>query len=281
MAALSTMSTSGVLARSVTLPVPIQIRVRCVIAALVLYLVLKLQKKKVALPGRRFGWQIVVASILMGLHWIFYFYALFFSNVAIGMLSLFTYTIFTALLEPVVLKTKFQLRHIPLTLIGMLGLYLLIPSEEVDNDYGLGIVCGVISALAYTFRNLSMKQSIATVDGVSLMFFQMLILSIVMFGTVFFYPADVLIIGFANNWELILVLGIVTSALGHTLFVSSLAYFSTTALSILSNLIPIFGIAMGYFFLSESPQAKILIGGALILMTSFIEGYFSWMKSEK
>jgi len=44
----------------------------------------------------------------MGGHWITYFYALKLSNVAIGMLSLFAYPIFTALLEPFFIKVKFD-----------------------------------------------------------------------------------------------------------------------------------------------------------------------------
>ena len=42
----------------------------------------------------------------MGGHWITYFYALKFSNVAIGMLSLYTFPVMTALLEPFFIKVK-------------------------------------------------------------------------------------------------------------------------------------------------------------------------------
>ena len=48
----------------------------------------------------------------MGTHWVTYFYALQWSNVAIGMLSLFTYPVITALLEPLFFNTRFQLRHL-------------------------------------------------------------------------------------------------------------------------------------------------------------------------
>ena len=42
----------------------------------------------------------------MGAHWVTYFYALKLSNVALGVLSLYTFPIFTAILEPVFLKIK-------------------------------------------------------------------------------------------------------------------------------------------------------------------------------
>ena len=44
----------------------------------------------------------------MGTHWIIYFISLKLSNVAIGMLSVFTYPVITAFLEPILLGNKFK-----------------------------------------------------------------------------------------------------------------------------------------------------------------------------
>ena len=63
----------------------------------------------------------------MTTHWVTYFYALQWSNVAIGMLSLFTYPVITALLEPLILKTKFQKHHLILGFIVLIGVYFLAP----------------------------------------------------------------------------------------------------------------------------------------------------------
>ncbi|MDP4680797.1 MAG: DMT family transporter, partial [Cyclobacteriaceae bacterium] len=73
-------------------------------------------------------------------------------------------------------------------------------------------------------------------------------------------------------------LGIFTTAIGHTMFVVSFKNFSITAVSIISNLTPLFGIILGYFVLGEAPQGKALIGGAII-MTSVIAESFRTFKS--
>ena len=51
---------------------------------------------------------LIVSSLFMAGHWITYFYALKLSNVAIGMLSLYTFPVMIAFLEPVFLKVKFN-----------------------------------------------------------------------------------------------------------------------------------------------------------------------------
>jgi drug/metabolite transporter (DMT)-like permease len=80
----------------------------------------------------------------MGLHWITYFYSLQLSNVAIGMLSLFTYPVMTSLLEPVFLKTQFSKMHLLLGVLVLIGIYFLAPSFDTENDYFLAILIGLL-----------------------------------------------------------------------------------------------------------------------------------------
>ncbi|MGB3144105.1 MAG: DMT family transporter, partial [Maribacter sp.] len=119
-------ATSGALGRYVQLPVPVTIGVRAILAFVLLYIFcywrgISLKIKRTDFP------LIIVSGILMGAHWITYFYALQLSTVAIGMLSLFTYPVITAFLEPILLKTKFQRIHILLALLVLTGMYFLSP----------------------------------------------------------------------------------------------------------------------------------------------------------
>ena len=275
LSAIMAMSTSGVLGRAMSLPVLVQSWGRSLIAAITLFIILKSLKKRIKLPKGFFRVKMLVVSILMGLHWVFYFYALVFSNVALGMLSLFTYTLFTTLLEPIVLGTSFKIRHLLFAMTGFLGLYLLIPSFSFENQQTLGLAFGLISAIAYTFRNLSMKRWIDSVDGTVMMYFQMVLLSVLLAFSVFLYPTKELWVSFQEDWYLLLMLGVITSALGHTLFVVSFKFYSTTTMSIMSNMTPVFGIILAYFILHEIPDHKVVVGGSLILISSFLEGYIS------
>jgi drug/metabolite transporter (DMT)-like permease len=69
----------------------------------------------------------------------------------------------------------------------------------------------------------------------------------------------------------LLFLGIVTTAIGHTLFLNSLTYFTVATASIMNSIQPIFGILLAFLFLKEIPPSSSLIGGGIILITVVIE----------
>ena len=73
------------------------------------------------------------------------------------------------------------------------------------------------------------------------------------------------------EWPFLLVLGIITTAIGHTLFLNSFSYFNISTASIMSSIQPIFGVFLGALFLFEVPSIKNIFGGFLILITVIIE----------
>jgi len=64
---------------------------------------------------------------------------------------------------------------------------------------------------------------------------------------------------------LLLVLGVLCTALAHTLFIDALARVSAHTASIVAGLEPVYGIALAFLLLGEVPSARTLFGGALIL----------------
>ncbi|MEQ9229748.1 MAG: EamA family transporter [Cyclobacteriaceae bacterium] len=264
------MSSSGVLGRWIDLPAPVIIWLRCVIALVPFYLFLRLTGKFNRILSGSIGRSIILSGVLMGAHWVTYFYALKFSTVAIGMLSLFTYPLITAILEPIFIKTKPKTRHIPLSIIALMGLYLLVPEFSIANEQFVGILFGILSALVYSFRNIIVKIRIGKMSGELLMFHQITIVAVMLIPIAFVFKLnwnDDL----ATNWIPLTILALFTTAVGHSFFVRSFRFFSVTSISLLSNLTPLFGILLGWIFLSEFPQGNVLLGGVLILATTLIE----------
>ena len=64
---------------------------------------------------------------------------------------------------------------------------------------------------------------------------------------------------------LLVVLGVVCTALAHTLFIRSLRVLSAHTASIVATLEPVYGIALAFLLLGEMPSARTLAGGALIV----------------
>ena len=260
-------STSGPLGRFIPLPPPLIIWSRAFVAFLVLGAYCYWKKEKIRRGFEENRSTIIFSGTLLTLHWVTYFFALQWSGVAIGMLSMFTFPIITVFLEPLFFKTKFHPIHLMFGALILIGIYLLVPSFNYENLQTKGLFMGLFSALAYAFRNLIIKKNVQKFNGSLLMFYQMGITMILLFPVLMFYPLDT----FTTQIPYLLFLGFVTTAIGHTLFLNCLTYFTVSTASIMNSIQPIFGIIIAFFFLNETPPASSLIGGGIILITVVIE----------
>ena len=260
-------STSGALGKFIEMPTPVVIWWRCFLAAIFLFIYCKYKKTDLKLKSKRDYTTFIISSLFLGAHWITYFYSLKLSNVAIGMLSLFTFPIITALLEPLFVKVKFDPMHIILGLMVLTGIYILAPEFSLESDQAKGILLGLLSATFYAIRTLLLKQHVSKYNGTMLMFYQVFILTLVLVPVLLFMDSS----GIQSQYPFVILLALLTTAIGHTMFVSSLKYFKVSTASIIGSMQPIFGIIIAYFFLHETPTWNTFFGGLLILGTVIIE----------
>ncbi|MCY3998243.1 MAG: DMT family transporter [Flavobacteriaceae bacterium] len=261
-------ATSGPLGRYIDLAPQIIIWCRSFIAIFVLggYCIYKKYPLLKDLKNHKTG--LLFSGILMGIHWVTYFIALKLSNVAIAALAVFTFPIMTVFLEPLIRKVSFQRIHLLFGFMIVLGVYFLVPEFNFKDQKTLGLIMGLISAFAYAIRNIMVKTKISDMEGSSVMFFQMIVVTVLLFPTMFYYPIE----NISSQWPFLLFLGIVTTSLGHTLFANSFKSFSTSNVSILNSIQPVFAILLALIFLNEIPQIQSIIGGSLILLTVVLEG---------
>ncbi len=267
-------STSGVLGRYITLNPFVTIFYRTLLAAIIFYVFCRIRKLDLRIANKRDAIKIVLSGLLMTGHWVAYFFALQYSNVAIGILSLFTYPVVTAFLEPLLLKTKFSKSHLALGFLVLFGVYFLVPEISFQNNYTIAVLLGILSGLFYALRNILMKQEIEKYNGSVLMMYQIIVVAVVLSPVIFFSNFNDAL----AQWAPLLTLAIVTTCIGHTLFLVSLRNFSTTAASIMSSAQPLYAIVLGIIFLSEYPSLKTIIGGTLIISAVVIESIRSLSK---
>ena len=260
-------STSGVLGRYIAMPTEVIIWFRAAIAMVLLYFYCKYKKINLTIKSSKDYKPFFISGLLMALHWVTYFYALKLSNVALGVLSLYTFPIIIALLEPLFLKVKFDPIYILLGLMVLSGLFILTPEFNIESTQVKGILFGVFSAFCYAVRVLILKQHVAKYNGTMLMFYQTVIITILLLPTLFFMDIS----GLESQFPYLLLLAFLTTAIGHSLMLHSLKFFSASTASIISSLQPIFGIILAFFFLQEIPTMRTFWGGSLILLTVVIE----------
>lgn len=260
-------STSGVLGKYIAMPVAVIIWFRASLAMVFLYVYGKFKKIDFSIKSTKHYKPFFISGVLMAVHWITYFYALKLSNVALGVLSLYTFPIMIALLEPFFLKVRFSPIYILLGLMVLAGLYILTPEFNIESSQAKGILFGVFSAFCYAIRILILKQHVAAYNGTTLMLYQTVIITILLLPTLFFMDLS----GLKSQFPYLLLLALLTTAIGHSLMLHSLKFFSATTASIISSLQPIFGICIAYFLVREIPSLNTYIGGGLIILTVVIE----------
>lgn len=255
------MSTSGVLGRQITVDSTITTVARALLAAAILFVYCKWSGINLAFNSKEDRNRTVVASLLLGAHWITYFYALDLSNVAIALLSLYTYAAMTSILEPMILKIPFVKKDVMMSLIALVGVAIMLPEIDITHSHTQAIILGLISALLYALRNILIRKPAATHDGSALMFHQLWIIGLCLSPFFFIISGD----GLADQFGWVFLLALITTAIGHTLFVKSLKQLSASTAGLLSCIVPVYGILWAYFLLDEIPNVKTIIGGLLII----------------
>ena len=178
-------STSGSLGRFIDLPTPLIIWWRSFLGALFLFIYCRYKKIDLKIHSRKDFYTILLSSLFLGGHWVMYFYALKLSNVALGMLSMFTFPIMVTFLEPLFTKTKLSFIHIVLCLLVLLGIYILSPDFDFENSYTKAILFGLCSAFLYAIRILMLKKPAAIYNGTSLMMYQAAFLTVILLPAIF------------------------------------------------------------------------------------------------
>ncbi len=267
-------STSGTLGRYIELSPFLIIFLRSFVAIWALLIFCKIKGFKLNFSNKKDLLKVLFAGILMCAHWLTYFQSLKLSSVAIGMLSIYTYPVITTFLEPLIRKTGFNKMHLFLGIFVLFGVYFLVPEFSLDNQQTIAVCFGVGSAFLYSLRNILMKQQASKYNGWVLMLYQMFVVSTLLIPVLFFFDLSVI----PSQLAPVLVLGLLTTSVGHTLLVSSFKYFSATTASIISSAQPIYGILLGYFILNEIPSINTVIGGLLIATAVFTEIFRSFKK---
>ncbi|MCG1035364.1 DMT family transporter [Polaribacter sargassicola] len=260
-------STSGVLGRYIALPAEAIIFCRACLASFFMYVFCRFKKIDLKIKSKKDFYSFIISGFFMASHWVTYFMALKLSNVALGMLSMYTFPVITAFLEPFFSKQKINPVHIFLAILVIIGMYILVPNFSLENTYLKGILFGVLSAFFYALRNLTIKQHVKDYNASMLMYYQMVIIATLLIPTLFFSDFSNL----KSQIPLLLLVALLTTSVGHTMMVNALKHFSASTASIISSVQPIFGIIIAYFFVNEIPSFNTFIGGSLILSTVIIE----------
>ncbi len=203
-------------------------------------------------------------GILLTVHWITFFHSIQLSTVAIGLLSFSTFPIFVVFLEPLFLRSSFRLKFLLYALITLFGVWLLVPSFSWSEAYFQGVFWGCISGLLFAFLTIINRYLSPYYAAEKLAFFQNGIAFIILTP---FVISTINSVTF-GDWLVLLLLGVLFTAVSHTVFISGLRTVKARIASIIACMEPVYGIIFAFLLLNEIPQLRTTLGGLIILSTT-------------
>ncbi len=218
---------------------------------------------------------LVASGALLTLHWFAFFHSIQISTVAIGLFGFASFPLFVTLLEPMWFDERLGWIDLVAVLIVTVGLALLAPAFDLQNQTTRGLIWAILSGFLYALFALLSRSGVRRYSQATVCFYQQLVC---------FSIALPLAIGqiqslTSKNIALLAALGIVCTALAQILLLSSLKSLRAQTVSIIICLEPVYGIVFAYFMLQEIPTWRTLVGGGLILVAAVISTFHSGRRS--
>lgn len=255
---------SGLFGKFLALPATVIVLGRTGFAALALGLVLALGRTTIRLRSAKDLLGMALLGALLAFHWVSFFNSIQLATVAVGLLTFSSFPVFVTLLEPLLFKTPWRWRDGAIALLVVIGVALVIPDYRLGSATTLGAIWGLLSGLSFALLQLLNKGYRQRYGAVAIAFYQNLfawlsLLAIAPLGSLALSTGDM---------GLLLILGVLCTAVAHTLFIESLAVLRTQTASVISALEPLYGIVLAALLLGEVPNLRTLLGGSLIVGTT-------------
>jgi len=218
-------------------------------------------KKRWFLPGDDYLYFVLLGFIL-SIHWISFFQSIQISTVAVGLLSFSTYPVFTTFLEPIFTKKRIIPLNVFLSLFCLLGVFLIVPKFDLQNSTYVGVLWGVFSGFTFALLTIINRKLTQKHPSLIIAFNQNFFSTIFLFPMLFIIKPDLTL----RNIGLLVILGVLCTALSHTLFIKGMKKIQAQTASLIHTLEPVYGIVFAFLFLREIPSARTLLGGAVILL---------------
>lgn len=260
-------SGTAMFAKGISLPLVNLTCIRYLWGAAFLLILLLVLKNPILLKRKRDYAVAAVTGGLLCLNAISIFQAIRVSTAGVALLSFFTYPVITTLVEPFFFRER--LRKLDLVLAGVIvvGVLIMTPEFSLSNQTTQGILFGILGGVFFMFRSLIMRRYLQNAPVLSLMFWQMVSITLMLLP---FLPMEPATYTVSSIWLLVL-LGTLFSGLPQTLFTASLKHLSARTAGVISTLQPIYTSILGYLFYREGITVPTMLGGGIILGCAFIE----------
>jgi drug/metabolite transporter (DMT)-like permease len=215
--------------------------------------------------SRRSFFAFVVLGVLLAVHWTMFFQSVKIASVAIAVITFATFPVFIAFLEPLFFREKLRVIDVIRAVIALAGIAILQPRYEWNDRITQGILWGIAAGFTFALLTLLNRRSLRQHSSIIIAFYQDLfaaaaLLPFVLAGAQAVSFRDVLLLA---------VLGVLCTAVAHSLFIAGMHGISARTASTIACLEPVYGVLLAVVFFGEVPTLRTVLGGILIVGVAF------------
>ena len=260
---------TGVLGALISISEASLVWYRVLIAAVSLFMYFKWTKTSIKVSRQTF-FRLFFTGAIVGLHWILFFGSIKASTVSVTMVCLSSLTLFTAILEPILNRTRISKMEILAGSFIILGIYVIF---KFEGEYTKGIVMGLASALCGSLFSIINGKQAKNRPAPIISFYELtgafVWVSIYLFATNGFNQSMYLN---ASDLIYLLILGTICTSIAYVAGVSVMKELSAFRVALITNLEPIYAIilALIVFGKDEKMTSGFYFGALIILSTIFL-----------
>ncbi len=269
-AAVMLFGLAGLFGKWLALPSTIIVLGRVFFASLSLAAVLKLAGHPFRLNRRHDYFFLSLLGVLLALHWVTFFESVKVSTVAVALLSYSAFPVFVVLLEPWFFREPFHWRSLLLAAFCLAGVALIIPEWQWTNHITQGALWGLVSGLSFALLSVFNRKYVRDYSSLQLAFYQDVVALLALLPFLFFEMP----LFNTQQLLLLLLLGLVFTALSHTLFINGMKSVPARTAGIIASLEPVYGIVAAAWLLGEMPGWRVLLGGGIVLGAAAFATFF-------
>lgn len=233
-------------------------------------------KKKISFEAIKNNLYLLIFSgLAVGLNWIFLFQGYKYTSISNATLSYYFAPVFVTILAPFILKEKLTLSKFLCVLMALVGMFCIVGVDGINGGSDLiGIAYGLLAAGFYASVIL-MNKFLKGIDSIEITVIQLISATITLLPYVLYVEGLGILSVSSVSIPYILILGIVHTGIAYLLYFSSLQGLKGQTIAVLSYIDPVFAIIISAIILKEQLGVLQIIGGVLILGSSFLSEFLN------
>ncbi len=242
---------------------------RALIALPVLFVAMKMKK-----AGKvKFSLLIpyIISGALLGFGWLTLFYGFKHTSISSAVMIYNMCPVYVMIFAPLVLKEAISKIQIAVILVSFLGLFLIVGHNLLEGSGYMGLALSAVSGIIYAAIVLINRSIKIRVDDQTATFTQIFTAMIVLLPFVLLEGNISAVVDLdARGLVFTILLGVLHTGVAYTMFFSLYAHMKSVEIVSYSYLEPLFGILFSVIFIGEKFTLPQIIGGVLILGSTFI-----------